>query len=138
MMVRVSLLDVYWRLKLINQRRFDKIPISKFLDRTKSIRYLLVGIFIRNKIIIMLMQFTKLPASLIITNSFFYRGQGTGQWHRRYTKLQLLYQPSPDSSKPLQLAMGSSIILESHEYGTFCFVRQLLMRNALPDQRILP
>jgi len=64
--------------------------------------------------------------------------QGTGQWHRRYTKLQLLYQSSPDSSKPLQLAMGSSIILESHEYGTFCFVRQLLMRNALPDQRFLP
>ena len=74
----------------------------------------------------------------LITNYHQLGCQGTGQWHRRYTKLQLLYQSSPDSSKPLQLAMGSSIILESHEYGTFCFVRQLLMRNALPDQRILP
>ena len=61
-----------------------------------------------------------------------------GQYHRKYTKLQLLYQSSPDSSKPLQLAMGSSIILESHEDGTYCLVRQLLMRNALPDQRFLP
>ena len=60
-----------------------------------------------------------------------YRCQGTGQCHLRYTKLQLLYQSSPNSCKPLQLAMGSSIILELHEDGTFYLVRQFLKSRAI-------